>query len=438
MNPLVITVPGRRSMLSAILVSLILFVSFRVLLKCPLDSIGELIESLSIFICFSYGIFYLFKKLLVTKKLNVLDVGLIFIYLIPFYSAFMSFIQFDQPIIYGILAQRKTFLVISCVFIYQLMRENKLTLGDIERGFLLAVWIELIMNFLFYFLISPQDYLATSYINVNNSKGGITYGFDVLLLIGGTLYYWIKTIKQNTFKYLPFVLIFLGYIFFIQKGRGLFIALTFTMLIVFLFQAERNKKIIYSMIFFLSLIFGILILNLSSSELLEPLSKSYTNVLDVLIGNSTGEASADSRIIQVNSVMEYFGSDLSKIFFGSGKLSNQWESGFKGQFEYLYPSDIGVIGVIFVYGIIGFLMFKLPYLLVIRLYRKYKRLNMQNTFLTMLFYFLLYIFIHSIQTGEDTFDFQKNAVIIIIIYAVLSKKLDLSNKTSLKSETESA
>ena len=112
-----------------------LLLSFRIIEKTPLRYSYYSVEPLFLIMLLVFLFIFIFHSLLNHQVFSSLEIFIISLLLIPFYSAWLSFIEFDQPFIYGLLAERKWFLVISGLMLLYLLKTGKISLYDIEISF---------------------------------------------------------------------------------------------------------------------------------------------------------------------------------------------------------------------------------------------------------------------------------------------------------------
>jgi hypothetical protein len=412
------------------IVFLLLLVAFRTLIKFPFKAVYFQAEFVFEIFLILFLFVYCMDKIFTKKRFQLFEIFLLLILLAPFYSGLLAQFRFNQPIGYGILAQRSYILSVCGLLLYYLLKIKFIFYEDLKKIFLLTSWFCLISYLLLVVLI-PKDYMDNSIVSFNESKGGEVYRFDVAILVLGFFFYFISGIKQNNSKHLIYAAIFIAYIIFFHKGRGLLLSIIGSLMLFFTLRVSLVKKVKYTFYAIIILIVSFVSVRVIFPDLLDGYVKSYSNLLDVVSGKSTGEASADSRIFQVALVQDYWKGDLSKIIFGSGTLSNQWNGGFKKQLGYFYYVDIGWYGIVFVFGIVGLIIFKLQYVLFVKYFKAIKKLQpVEDNFLTALKYYLLFVFFKSFMNGEDTFEIQENFLIMCICAFVLTS--EKSNNPTLQ------
>jgi len=121
--------------------------------------------------------------------------------------------------------------------------------------------------------------------------------------------------------------------------------------------------------------------------------------------NSSNDMSSNFRLIQFYDVIPFI---RDNIFTGIGFLND-----YSIYFDYLHPSDIGIIGIVFNFGLIGLFIFSYQ-LIVLRKIIRLKYFNHNNSFLNGSIITLLHICIGSLFTGFFVF----NITVTFIIFSV--------------------
>ncbi len=393
-----------------------LLMSFRILEKTPLRLSYYLLEPLFLIVLLAFLFILIFHSLLNHQTFSFLEVFIISLLLIPFYSAWLSFVEFGQPFIYGLLAERKWFIVISGLMLLHLLKTGKINLNDIERSFLIIAWLSLIAFMLMINILDPEDYLdIEGFIVYSELRGGYRFKLSPIFIVFAVIYYFIRYFHTKKIINILFFSVFLGYIVYIQQGRTLTISLLIALTIYVFFNLKLRDKLVLT---FYSIFLVTIILYISfalNQIFIERTTLLYSNVLLFLQGMETGEPGVDIRLALVALTLNILLSDWKYLLFGIGRLSNQWNEGFGGVFDYFYPADIGIIGVIFLYGLIGLFYVNMQYILSFIYYRRIYFMK-NNIFLKSMVYFLVAYFIKSLVIGQTFSSPSHSVVIIVIIY----------------------
>lgn len=382
----------------------ILFIfQFGTLGRSPLNWMLPSLTSLLFAAFFIFFIFYITDLLIKGAKFTSFDLLVLTLYLfIPFYSGLVSFIFWRQPIIYGITTQFEwTFLVFGFILFY-LLKTKWITLYDIRDTFLLMSWILLVIYSLVSVFFNPAQYYGTSFVYCNLAKGGCGFKFDIFLIAFSAIYYFIKFLRTNKSSYIIYFLLFFCYIFFEYQKRGFTAMLIGTLFLYMVFNLNYKKLIFYSGIFLFTIIAAVGVLYFVKPDTLTNIGLMYSNVLDVLQGEESGEQSADSRILVFVKAASLVEKHPASIFFGNGKWSNSWGGNPSNSMGYFYPADIGLLGSVFIYGILGVLIVHIEFILSI-LWLKRIKINKSDLFLQSCKYYLLFFYLRGITAGGSFF-----------------------------------
>ncbi|GDX51729.1 hypothetical protein LBMAG27_07760 [Bacteroidota bacterium] len=347
--------------------------------------------------------FYLIDKLYKKLPFNSLETySLLILFGVPLLSMICSAIYWKQPPLYGFIAQKSwTFTIISFVIFY-LLKTRKILLSDIRDVMLSIAWIQLVLYLITQLVLDPKPYADTIFAACSPAKG-CTFLFDMMFFCFAILLYFFTFLRTNKTKYALYALIFFAYLFLVYQKRALTLSLVATAGLYFLFNTDLKKKLYYS-----TIIFGSIVILFGSIYLIRPdiigkVEKMYGNVIDVLGGDSSGEASADSRIKQVITVGIFIAKNPSSIIFGNGRWYNNWDASPQFNYGRFYASDVGIIGALLVYGLIGIILVQFEYILTILWFRKIK-INKKNLFLQTCRYYMLFYWIRSLPTGGSYFE----------------------------------
>ena len=206
---------------------------------------------LLLFFCF------ILFKLVLTKHVDNFGIVCYFLFLaitIPLYSASISNITFNQPILFGLLSERSWILLISGIWIYYMVTNQKIKIINVERIFIFIAWFSLI---LFFF----QNYIG-GYDTFFNTVGGDfdiyrgrRFVFQKYFITFGIIYYFIKFSNTKKFYHLVYFLLFLLFILFVVKGRLYTLFIFFTLFSYTIINSKGINKL-------LSLIYGFIVLSL--------------------------------------------------------------------------------------------------------------------------------------------------------------------------------
>ncbi|MCS6917800.1 MAG: hypothetical protein RMK52_04925 [Chitinophagales bacterium] len=379
---------------------------FGTMIKTPLTQYYFLYVGLPLlFVEIGFGLFYVLNRLLVNKgRFNVYEFVIILLYAYMMLQGGLApYFFYGQPIFTGMTTYKFWGMVWDGLIVFYLLRIRFLDLTIIRDALLFGAWFQLPVFLLMIFTLNPSQFAGTLFVYCNEAKGGCQFEFEIFFFLFASIYYYVRLIKTNKLHYGLFFLIFFSYIFFINQKRGVSLSLLATVGIYSLFHMSRDKLIYYSFMAVLAL--GLLVgaLYLFYPDVLDRIVNTYTNAFMAVMGERTGEASADARIRQGLIAMKYLDRYPLGWVFGNGKLDTDWP-GIPVDFLRFYASDLGIFGVIFQYGVLGLLVgMSLLFLFALRNHQRV-RLHRNESFYQAVLYFILFLFIRGIPTGGSFFD----------------------------------
>jgi len=328
---------------------------------------------------------------LITRK-NFTRYELYFITLIafvPIYSASRAYLEFGQPVMYGLLSERGWVTLGLGILFYNSITKGKTTLNTFEKSFVLLAWFSLTVFTYFYMFADIGSFGENEVFAYVTAERGVRFKFASAFISFGAIYYFIRFTLFNLNKDLIKLLLFLCYIIFLVQGR----TLTFAIIATFVVFIYCNRNIIKSLspIIKITSVFaiGIIALFIFQQAFLSKTYVLFAQMLQVLLGKESLDISANARLNEAEIVLSYFKQHPYSFFFGIGNISNQWNEGYKSIFGYFYPADIGILGGIFIYGLFGFVLIALiPLIFTIKIISKYN--CNENPFLKSLKYILVF------------------------------------------------
>lgn len=392
--------------LRVFLAYLILVRVFGTMIKTPLTQyyfmyVGLPVLALEI----GFGVFFVLERLLVHRgRFNLYEFVIITLYVyMMLQGGLAAYFFYGQPVISGMLTYKFWGMVWDGLIVFHLLRIRFLDLTIIRDALLFGAWFHLPVFLLMLFTLNPAQFAGTLFVYCNEAKGGCQFEFEIFFFLFAAIYYYIKLIKTNKLQYGLFFLIFFSYIFFVNQKRGVSLSLLATVGIYSLLHMSRDKFIYYFLLAVTAVSVLIGALYLFFPEVLERIINTYTNAFMAIMGERTGEASADARIRESLIALKYLDKQPLGWLFGNGKLDTDW-SGTPVDFLRFYASDLGIFGVIFQYGILGLIVgMSLMFLFA---YRNHRRIVLfrQDAFYQGVLYFILFLFIRGIPTGGSFFD----------------------------------
>ncbi len=398
-----------------LLVTFFLF-SFRILEKTPLRAIYYPLETVYLIFLLLFLLAYLADRFLLGKNFSYLELFIISLILMPLYSAILAHIKFKQPLVYGLLAERKWLLVLSGLLFFYLLKNAKIKLSDCEHVFLLIAWLCLISFIFMAAILDPKEYLdIEGLVTYSELRGGYHFKFQHTFIVIAIIYYFIKGHQTRKILNLLYFCLFAGYILLVQQGRSLIISTFLSLGIYIFFNLKLKEKLILAFYSVSALIGFVCLSFVTYPKFIESYITLFGNILLFFQGMRTGEPSVDIRLALLSVMLSFLIKDWRYILLGVGRLSEQWHQGFSGIFGYFYPSDLGIVGVIFLYGLLGWFYVNIQFLIS---YLYYQRIIiLKNTlFLKALAYYLIAFFIQSSAIGNIFSSPACSLMIIVLIY----------------------
>ncbi|MBX7141701.1 MAG: DUF4407 domain-containing protein [Chitinophagales bacterium] len=353
---------------------------------------------------FAFMIFYIIDGLMNRGKFNSFEMLLLLtVTFFPIYSGIVTWVYFGQPIIKGILIQKPWLEGLNGLVIFYMLKSRFITLYELRDMQLFYPFLTMPLYIIIILTFNPNKYAGTLFVYCNSVKGGCQFEFEIMALAFASIYFFIKFVRKNDWRYAVFWLLFFGYIFFINQKRGTSIALLGTYGLYALLNLKLDKIIFYALAAVTLIISGIVVLYLFLPDILDRIILQYQNVILVLMGQETGESSADARIRESMIAFKYFDKNNLSFIFGNGRIDTDWQSGPSAEFGHFYPSDLGMLGVIFQYGILGLLVGLMSYVMVLVWNRRIKYFQ-NDTYYRAIKYFILFYAVRGIPTGGNFFD----------------------------------
>ncbi len=347
---------------------------------------------------------YIIDGLINRGKFNSLELLIILtVTFFPIYSGIVTWFYFGQPVIEGILTQKPWLEGLNGLVIFYLLKTKWVTLYELRDAMLVYPFITMPLYVIIIFFFNPNKYAGTLFVYCNSVKGGCQFEFEIMALAFASIYFFIKFMRTNKLLYGLFWLLFFGYIFFINQKRGTSIALLGVYGLYALLNLKLDKIIFYALMAMVTLITGAGLLYLFRPDILQSIFLQYQNVVLVLMGDDTGESSADARIRESAIAFKYFYKNDFSFIFGNGRIDPDFKSGPGAEFGHFYPSDLGLLGVIFQYGILGLLLGEVGYFMVYWWNKRVKTFQ-KDYFFQGVKWFLVFYLVRGIPTGGNFFD----------------------------------
>jgi hypothetical protein len=286
----------------------------------------------------------------------------------PVLSAVNAWREFSQPIIYGLLAERRIALIACVLFFVRALRRRSVTLREVEKALLILAWGTMILFTIIRIVIHPSDY--ADYIGfVLPTMDGGELSLQGYFTLFGVLYYAFRGFRTGRMRdYLLALLLLAG-----SLGRQGLRQGILTLLLTFFFFVWRWTNWRRLLVLLPQLLLGLaLLVGLLFVAMPETMREQFGRFQDaftvVFTGETVEDASATGRIGETIFALQGI---AKHPILGNGVLSNQWQGGAQlQQGEYFYWVDVGSIGVLYVFGILGLILYGSQYWFVVGAVKK--------------------------------------------------------------------
>ena len=290
---------------------------------------------------------------------------LLLILVYPIWIAFCTKQTFEQPMILGLLAERRI-VVSACVIVFlRALRAGYFTLREVERGLLTLVWILWAIYVGMRLFLDPSAYTDYHGFALEADPYPAAFMLQPDWIMFGALYYSFRGIRTKQLRNYLFALALVAGITQQYGNRAQTAGLLVTMLLFAFMWAGLRRSLIFipKLVAACGLVFGVLYL-LQPAATLERLG-TFRDAYSVLTtGEPTDDPSANTHLAEL---VYAFPQIAARPFFGNGRLSRQWNGGeLQVRGLLFYPDDNGVIGVIYEGGILGLIFFGLQYTFAVR------------------------------------------------------------------------
>ena len=262
---------------------------------------------------------------------------------IPILAGISARMEFGQPLIFGLLAQRDMALVFGSVILLQAFRRYPRLLDATETALMIVVWGTLSIYIGVMILFDPAD-LASREIGIvtGGAVSRAVFKFDHLFIVFGFLYYGFRGFRRRSWSDYGLALVLLAWLIVGAGGRSMLLAAIGSYVLLVILRSNWSRRLTWlasATVVSLSLIS---ILYALAPGSIAGLGQKFSAAALVLATGESGEDfSSNSRILQFLLVLPYL---LSNWLLGSGVLSNQWHGGYDGVLgAYFFPSDRGSV-----------------------------------------------------------------------------------------------
>lgn len=272
----------------------------------------------------------------------------IFIYLV-FQSSVLSFIYFDQDLIWGLTAQVKLLPLFFLSISFYVWRYLSVSWSEIEVSIKILSWITIFVMYYFEILFDPTNLVipeGNMFIQYDDFRG-FRYNFPIFviqLFFFVSLYNIKKSYTRIDLIYLFMVIIYIS----ILSQRRIETVSMFAVLFYFYYGYLSSYVKILSIIGFFALIYVYLIFS------------PVMNIVELISASSI-------RLSTITIIMDFLKENPLSIIFGVGFINPVSGNSIQNIFGInFWPSDVGWIGVCFEFGLVGLFAFMYIYYILFK------------------------------------------------------------------------
>ena len=395
-------------------------ISFRVLLVSPIPAVElamELIYEVVLLLYLGYRIFH--RIVSGNFRFNTMELYLFLLLLLPVQASLAAMFGYGQPLYYGLGTYRDFYMILGPLVIYNMLRNNVVSIELVERMFLLTAWTCLALFYAMTLFTNPESYRDSQAAGSNAAKGGDAYyRFNMAFIFFGTIYYYAKALYQKKPLYFIAGSLFFIYVAFMRFDRTSITALTGALVLLF-FTALTPKRQMSIALFIgvPAIVVGV------GGYLVAPDAyyQYYYMFLDAFSSLPGGFVANQDESIRINEVRIALENIEKRPFFGNGKISGRWvEGGYNHFFGLFYASDVGIFGQIFMYGFVGAFILYFQFVMSAIYSLRIKHIK-RNIFLVGLKFFLVALAIDSLTNGYLTIYAAQSVTGMVLIYYFYQK-----------------
>jgi hypothetical protein len=412
-----------------------LFFTSNILLQ--FKSVSEVIGAIFVFFfpfVIIFTLIYYYYKIFKLKQLNIFDVIVIVGAIFPLYNAITVHFIFDVKLLKALFNLSGRFYVLMCSLIYYAIRSNKITIKQYTIANLLLCWFCFSLYTYVSLTINPatfKDSVGDGLVGYNPSKGGYLFRFSSAFLIYGMVYYFLQFIINNKISSLIAWLILMSYQVFIDKGRTEFVSEIIPMFLYMFIILKWHQIFKKLLIILLFIGVAVFIVYLIEPKLLVITTDMYWVLIKFLMGNKTGEGSADMRWTEMAAVYNYLMRHPTYIFFGIGCPKQEI---MQLQVGNIILGDIGIVGGLLSQGIVGLIFIYSIYLFPVYVYRKVKHYK-KDIYFNVGMLCCMTSFIQSLFNGNVFYNLAAVAISLLIIeYYRVKEKIYWKEQAALNNK----
>jgi hypothetical protein len=369
----------------------------------------------------SLGAFYLAGPYLLGKVRSGLSFSpfelyvLFLIIVMPIVASVSSLNVFGQPLYYGLGTQRSVLLYMSALFLINVFRRGMIEIDTIESAFIILSWGTLCLYTAISLFVDP----ASLPIEGTLVKGGniikAKFNLNPAFIIFGFIYYSISGYLRRSVTQYALSIPFLLYIFFIDSGRAMLIAVLLSVMILVLRQGTFRRNILFSLRASVGIALTVFIIYSANSVYVLTYLKRLSDAFVVLfLGTNVADVSANQRIFETLTAIPYISEHW---LIGCGRISNLWSGGYTGVMgRYFFPSDVGMIGGLFMYGFLGSLVYLVQFVFSWRFAKGIPAAYDHRVFAAAVTGYVWYFAIHSLVAGLFVHYLEVGLLMVAVLY----------------------
>lgn len=257
---------------------------------------------------------------------------------LPLFSAILAYVNFGQPLPYGLLEERRSLAWLSFFVMLFLLIKTRPDQRQIEGFFLMSAIAASAIGFMYYLSIIPDNAMPSFAKNVRDvgdlrpnryriGAGYVTLGVFILLY---------RLRDQLSLKSLGLVLYFTAYLWLVLQTRSTMLVWAVAAVWIFRKRLDSAAKV--------GLTAGLL---LGMSYLLFP--EFYVQQYERLL--LLYDEAVNSPGVRDDTIATIMQALRENNYIGKGALSLQWNDGFAALYDpHFYLSDVGIVGVYHRFG----------------------------------------------------------------------------------------
>ncbi|WP_313452498.1 hypothetical protein [Stutzerimonas nitrititolerans] len=259
---------------------------------------------------------------------------------LPLVSAVLAYLNFEQPIVYGLFEERRFLQYLIFFPVLFLLIQAQPTQAELEKYFLYIAIFCATFGFAYYLGIIPQNQAAAftvdNWLQYEDALRPNRFRIASPYISVAVFMVMYSMRDRVTLGKLCILLYFVAYLWLVLQTRQTMLVWALAGLWIFRKRVDSLLKMS---------ILGLAILVVSYLLMPEFYQQQYDR-LHALIFEATGQTSV--RDVTVSIILDAI---RDNHYFGMGALSLQWQGGFSAIYNsHFYLSDVGLFGVYYRYG----------------------------------------------------------------------------------------